>query len=161
MRPKGEQMDREHTENTQRIQNLRPLLSPWIVRVSWPIFSWISPTVLPYILVPNIFMLLWCVYWPAHPDDPQGIRVASVIEFSVCLSVCVSAYLFLANFLIFFCSIRPLRFNKTLGEWIPMYWHRTHKTSLGVKKTIRELMPCTVGTWRCGLGGITEGGGVD
>ena len=23
--------------------------------------------------------------WPAHPDDPQGIRVASVIEFSVCL----------------------------------------------------------------------------
>ena len=23
-------------------------------------------------------------YWPAHPDDPQGIRVASVIEFSVC-----------------------------------------------------------------------------
>ena len=21
--------------------------------------------------------------WPAHPDDPQGIRVASVIEFSV------------------------------------------------------------------------------
>ena len=27
--------------------------------------------------------------WPAHPDDPQGIRVASVIEFSVCGSVCV------------------------------------------------------------------------
>ena len=31
--------------------------------------------------------------WPAYPDDPQGIRVASVIEFSVCL--------FWANFLIF------------------------------------------------------------
>ena len=28
-------------------------------------------------------------YWPAHPDDPEGIRVASVIEFSVCVSVCV------------------------------------------------------------------------
>ena len=26
-------------------------------------------------------------YWPAHPDDPQWIRVASVIQFSVCLSV--------------------------------------------------------------------------
>ena len=26
-------------------------------------------------------------YWPAPPDDPQGIRVASVIEFSVCLFV--------------------------------------------------------------------------
>ena len=34
--------------------------------------------------------------WPALPDDPQGIRVASVIEFSVCLFVC----LFWANFLI-------------------------------------------------------------
>ena len=27
--------------------------------------------------------------WPAPPDDPQGIRVASGFEFSVCLSVCV------------------------------------------------------------------------
>ena len=28
-------------------------------------------------------------YWPAQPNDPSGIRVASVIEFSVlCLSVC-------------------------------------------------------------------------
>merc|ERR1711873_300079 len=35
-------------------------------------------------------------YLPAHPDDPQGIRVASVIEFSVCVSVCV----WWANFLI-------------------------------------------------------------
>ena len=26
--------------------------------------------------------------WPAPPDDPQVIRVASVIELSVCLSVC-------------------------------------------------------------------------
>merc|ERR1711867_188264 len=29
------------------------------------------------------------VYWPAPPDDPQGIRVASVIELSVCLFVCL------------------------------------------------------------------------
>ena len=26
-------------------------------------------------------------YWPAQPDDPWGIRVASAIEFSVCLYV--------------------------------------------------------------------------
>ena len=38
--------------------------------------------------------------WPAPPDDPQGIRVASVIEFSVCLSVCVFVCLLWANFLI-------------------------------------------------------------
>ena len=31
-----------------------------------------------------------------------------------------------------------------------MYWHRTHKTSLRVKKTIRESMPCTMGAWYCG-----------
>ena len=31
--------------------------------------------------------------WPAHPDDPQGIKVASVIEFSVCLSVCLFSVL--------------------------------------------------------------------
>ena len=30
---------------------------------------------------------MYIYYWPAPPDDPQGIRVASVIEFSVCLSV--------------------------------------------------------------------------
>ena len=36
----------------------------------------------------NILMKKKFYYWPAHPDDPQGIRVASVIEFSVCLSVC-------------------------------------------------------------------------
>ena len=33
-----------------------------------------------------------------------------------------------------------------------MYWHRTHKTSLRVKKTIRESMPCTMGAWYCGWG---------
>ena len=42
--------------------------------------------------------------------------------------------------------------NETFREWIPMYWHRTHKTSVRVKKTIRELMPCTVGAWWCGWG---------
>ena len=34
------------------------------------------------------------MYWPTPPHDPQGIRVASGFEFSVCLSVCVSACLF-------------------------------------------------------------------
>ena len=33
------------------------------------------------------------MYWPAPPDDPQGIRVASVIEFSVCVFVCLSVCL--------------------------------------------------------------------
>ena len=43
------------------------------------------------------------IYWPAHPDDPQGIRVASVFElFSVCsLIVCLSA-----NFLIFYRTVQ-------------------------------------------------------
>ena len=45
----------------------------------------------------NICMAEICEYWPAPPDDPQGIRVASVFEFSVCLFV----YGFLANFLIY------------------------------------------------------------
>ena len=73
----------------------------------------------------------------------------------LCLFVC----LFSANFLIFFCSIRPLHFKKTFREWIPMYWHRTHKTSLRVKKTIRELMPCTVGAWWCVWGDHVWGWG--
>ena len=38
--------------------------------------------------------------WPAYPDDPQGIRVASVIEFSVCLSMDLCVGVFWANFLI-------------------------------------------------------------
>ena len=40
------------------------------------------------------------IYWPAPPDDPQGIRVASVIEFSVSLSVDLCVGVFWANFLI-------------------------------------------------------------
>ena len=44
----------------------------------------------------TLIEVFYSKYWPAPPDDPQGIRVASVIEFSVCLSVC----LFWANFLI-------------------------------------------------------------
>ena len=36
--------------------------------------------------------------WPAPPDDPQGIRVASVIEFSVCLCVCLSVLGKFSNF---------------------------------------------------------------
>ena len=37
-------------------------------------------------------------YWPAHPDDPEGIRVASVIEFSVCVSVCLFVLSKFSNF---------------------------------------------------------------
>ena len=44
------------------------------------------------------------IYWPAHPDDPQGIRVASVFEFSDCLSVCLFSVcsLFVGKFSNFF-----------------------------------------------------------
>ena len=38
--------------------------------------------------IPNTEETRNSIYWPAHPDEPQGIRVASVIEFSVCLPVC-------------------------------------------------------------------------
>ena len=37
-------------------------------------------------------------------------------------------------------------------EWFPMYWHRIHKTSLRVKNTIPESMPCTMCAWYCGWG---------
>ena len=40
----------------------------------------------------SILHTLHTVCWPAHPDYPQGIRVASVIEFSVCLSVLCSLF---------------------------------------------------------------------
>ena len=37
-------------------------------------------------------------YWPTHPNNPQGIRVASVIEFSVCLFVYLSVLGKFSNF---------------------------------------------------------------
>ena len=46
------------------------------------------------------FQIYIYMYWPAHPDDPQRIRLASVIEFSVCGSVCLCVGVFWANFLI-------------------------------------------------------------
>ena len=39
--------------------------------------------------------------WPAPPDDPQGIRVASGFEFSVCLSVCLFVCLSVCSLQIF------------------------------------------------------------
>ena len=45
--------------------------------------------------------------WPAHPDDPQGIRVASVFEFSECLfSVCSLIVCLSANFLICYSTVQ-------------------------------------------------------
>ena len=48
------------------------------------------------------------IYWPAHPDDPQGIRVASVFEFSDCLSVCLFSVcsLFVGKFSNFFVQYK-------------------------------------------------------
>ena len=37
-------------------------------------------------------------YWPAQPDDPSGITVASVIEFSICSLWVLCMYV--TNFLI-------------------------------------------------------------
>ena len=48
---------------------------------------------------PDLNIILY--NWPAHPDDPQGIRVASVFEFSVCLFVCLSVSLFACSLQIF------------------------------------------------------------
>ena len=56
-----------------------------------------------------LLFLLNKTYWPAHPDDPQGLRVASVIEFSVLSSLSV-----LIIFSNFYCSINILEnFRKT------------------------------------------------
>ena len=38
------------------------------------------------------------LYWPAPPHDPQGIRVASGFEFSVCLSACLLVLCKFSNF---------------------------------------------------------------
>ena len=51
--------------------------------------------------------LIFICNWPAHPDDPQGIRVASVFEFSECLFVlCLFTCLFWANFLICYSTVQ-------------------------------------------------------
>ena len=71
-------------------------------------------TIISHII--NVYEIINLIFnnWPAPPDDPQGIRVASVIEFSVCLFVCLSVCLsvclfvclFWANFLILFLQYK-------------------------------------------------------
>ena len=56
-------------------------------------------------------ILHYIEYWPAPPDDPQGIRVASVIEFSVCLSVCL---LVLGKFSNFFVQYKAAGVRKNV-----------------------------------------------
>ena len=63
------------------------------------------------------FYQIFQEYWPAHPDDPQGIRVASVIEFSVCL-FSVLCSLFSSIFLILLqckatavCAVISIRYD--------------------------------------------------
>ena len=58
-----------------------------------------QPSYIPYSIMVISFVHVDYItfvgqYWPAPPDDPQGIRVASVIEFSVCLSVLCSHKIF-------------------------------------------------------------------
>ena len=52
-----------------------------------------------------IFSYLYIYNWPAPPDDPQGIRVASVIEFSVCLCVCLFVCLLVFNIFMSLCFV--------------------------------------------------------
>ena len=54
---------------------------------------------------------------PAPPDDPQGIRVASVIEFSVCLCVCLSV---LGKFSNFFLHYKATVVRAVIGPLTPM-----------------------------------------
>ena len=56
------------------------------------------------------------IYWPAHPDDPQGIRVASVFEFSDCLSVCLFSVcsLFVGKFSNFFVQYKAAGVRKNV-----------------------------------------------
>ena len=62
--------------------------------------------------------------WPAPPDDPQGIRVASVIEFSVCLCV-------LGKFSNFYCS------TITSGRgWL---WGPAPKSKIVSRKKLENL----------------------
>ena len=48
----------------------------------------------------------------APPDNPQGIRVASVFEFSVCLSVCLSV---LGKFSNFFLQYKAAAVREVIG----------------------------------------------
>ena len=60
------------------------------------VFLYLGLSLFLYTLFPSYLYLYICfyidiftsAYWPTQPDDPWGIRVASAIEFSVCLSVC-------------------------------------------------------------------------
>ena len=45
-----------------------------------------------------MFEFILFIYWPPPPNNPQGIRVASVIEFSVCLFVCLFILSKFSNF---------------------------------------------------------------
>ena len=88
------------------------------------------------------------------PDDPQRIRMASVFEFRLyslsvlCLCVVGKFSPFHSFHFILFISISKifavLAFHSFQFLKYSLYWHRTHKTSLRVKKTIPQSMPCIV-----------------
>merc|ERR1712240_954534 len=79
-------------------------------------------------------------------EDPERIRVDSVFETSVCsLSVCLFFVIKFSNFFLFH---PPLFIQYSTEECSTVQYkaagHCTHKTSLRVKKTIPESMPCIV-----------------
>ena len=97
---------------------------------------------------------------------PQGIRWPLFLKpLFVYLYICLYIYLYVLGKFSNFSPHPPLSpllliskifsvMNKkyTFPEWIPMYWHRTHQTSLTIKNTSRESMPCTMCAWYCGWG---------
>merc|ERR1711895_314257 len=76
-------------------------------------------------------------------EDPERIRVDSVVETSVCLSVCS---LFDCQQIFSFFPLSSFSFYTVECSTVQLFhsFHRTHKTSLRVKKTIPESMPCIV-----------------
>ena len=86
-------------------------------------------------------------YWPAHPDDSQGIREASVIEFYVCLSVCLSVCLFSSDFQFFFCSIiwgRHLVIVARVLSNLLMAWIWKHTSIRIVMSVFPNLQPAWI-----------------
>ena len=84
----------------------------------------------------NIMLKIAIYYWPIPSSDPQGIRVASVFEISVCVFVLgkfsnYSPHPPLFPSFIVLSPLSPLLFiskifsvmikNETSWEWIPMY----------------------------------------
>merc|ERR1711873_394040 len=115
-------------------------------------------------------------YWPAHPDDPQGIRVASVFEFSECLfsvgplsptihrglewpqflnslCACLIVPCVSANFLIFLSFILLFLYSTVQKSAVQYsYWPATipgHVTTGKKVASVFEPLACLIVLWLC------------